>query len=43
MGQRFTREEILRRLKKSTEERKPIIGAGCSAGIISKCAEAGGG
>jgi len=34
MGQRFTREEILRRLKKSTEERKPIIGAGCSAGIM---------
>lgn len=42
MGQRFTREEILRRLKKTADGRKPIIGAGCSAGIISKCAEAGG-
>lgn len=42
MGQRFTREEILTRLKKTIEERKPIIAAGSSAGIIAKCAELGG-
>lgn len=42
MGQSFTRKEILRRLKKTTDERRPIIGAGCSAGIIAKCAELGG-
>ena len=42
MGQRFTRGEILGRLKKTIEERKPIIAAGSSAGIIAKCAELGG-
>jgi predicted TIM-barrel enzyme len=42
MRKRFTREEIIGRLKKSTAEGKPIIGAGCSAGIIAKCAEIGG-
>ena len=42
MGQRFTREEILGRLNKTIEERKPIIAAGSSAGIIAKCAELGG-
>jgi predicted TIM-barrel enzyme len=42
MGQRFTREEILRRLRKTSEEGKPIIAAGSSAGIIAKCAELGG-
>ncbi|UCC60367.1 MAG: phosphoenolpyruvate hydrolase family protein, partial [Dehalococcoidia bacterium] len=42
MGRRFPREEILSRLKKVTEEGKPIIAAGSSAGIIAKCAELGG-
>ncbi len=42
MGQRFSRDEILRRLRKTIEARKPIIAAGCSAGIIAKCAELGG-
>jgi len=42
MGRRFTREEILRRLRKTSEEGKPIIAAGSSAGIIAKCAELGG-
>ena len=42
MGKRFTREEILRRLRKTSEEGKPIIAAGSSAGIIAKCAELGG-
>ena len=42
MGKRFTREEIIRRLRKTSEEGKPIIAAGSSAGIIAKCAELGG-
>lgn len=42
MAKRFSREEILNRLKKTLREGKPIIGAGCSAGIIAKCAEMGG-
>jgi predicted TIM-barrel enzyme len=36
------REEILRRLNKTISESKPIIAAGCSAGLIAKCAEIGG-
>ena len=42
MGKRFTRREIIGRLKKTIEEGKPIIAAGSSAGIIAKCAELGG-
>ncbi|UCH87449.1 MAG: phosphoenolpyruvate hydrolase family protein [Dehalococcoidia bacterium] len=42
MGKRMEREEILNRLRKETSENKPILGAGCSAGIIAKCAEIGG-
>ena len=42
MRRRFLREEILRRLQKTISERRPIIGAGASAGIIAKCAEIGG-
>jgi len=42
MAKRFTRKEILRRLKKSIREGKPIVAAGSSAGIIAKCAELGG-
>ena len=42
MGRGFPREEILSRLRKTTEEGKPIIAAGSSAGIIAKCAELGG-
>lgn len=38
----FSREEILRRLNKTYAESKPILGAGCSAGLIAKCAEIGG-
>jgi predicted TIM-barrel enzyme len=38
----FTREEILSRLNKTIAEGKPILGAGCSAGIIAKCAQLGG-
>jgi len=42
VAKKFSREEILNRLKKTTSEGKPIIAAGCSAGIIAKCAELGG-
>lgn len=41
MGKRIEREEILSRLRKERSENKPILGAGCSAGIIAKCAEIG--
>ena len=41
MAEKFKRQEILKRLKKEIEERRPILGAGCSAGIIAKCAEIG--
>jgi len=42
LGKIFTREEILERLRGVIGQRKPILGAGCSAGIIAKCAERGG-
>ncbi len=42
MGKKFTREEILESLRKTISENRPILGAGCSAGIIAKCAETGG-
>lgn len=42
MGKRFTRREILEKLKKTISEGNPILAAGCSAGIIAKCAELGG-
>jgi predicted TIM-barrel enzyme len=38
----FTREEVIKRLRKTISSGTPIIGAGCSAGIIAKCAEIGG-
>ncbi len=41
MGTRLGRGEILARLKKEVAEGRPILGAGCSAGIIAKCAETG--
>jgi predicted TIM-barrel enzyme len=42
MGMRIGRTEILSRLRKEVAEGRPILGAGCSAGIIAKCAETGG-
>ena len=42
MSTRIGRREILSRLKKEVAEGRPILGAGCSAGIIAKCAEIGG-
>ena len=38
----FKRSEILRRLKGNEAKGIPIIGAGCSCGLIAKCAEKGG-
>jgi predicted TIM-barrel enzyme len=41
MAVKMDRKEILDRLRKETSENRPILGAGCSAGIIAKCAEIG--
>ncbi len=41
MAEKFKRKDILSRLRKEIDERRPILGAGCSAGIIAKCAEIG--
>jgi len=41
-GKRFSRKEVLERLKKTIEEGKPIIGAGASNGMIARCEEIGG-
>jgi predicted TIM-barrel enzyme len=42
MAIRISRQEILERLRDQIAAGRPILGAGCSAGIIAKCAEAGG-
>jgi predicted TIM-barrel enzyme len=42
MTQRFERKEILQRLNAQIAQGQSILGAGCSAGIIAKCAEIGG-
>lgn len=39
---KFTRKEILERLRREITEGMPIIGAGSSVGIVAKCAELGG-
>ncbi|WP_116365476.1 phosphoenolpyruvate hydrolase family protein [Parahaliea mediterranea] len=39
---RIERQEIIRRLRVQTTENRAILGAGCSNGLIAKCAEAGG-
>jgi predicted TIM-barrel enzyme len=38
----FTRQEVLRRLKKAIADGRPIIGGGAGTGISAKCEEAGG-
>lgn len=38
----FSKKEVLRRLNTAIRGSKPILGAGCSAGLIGKCAEIGG-
>jgi len=42
LGKTFSREEILARIAETMNQGKPVIGAGCSAGIIAKSAELGG-
>jgi predicted TIM-barrel enzyme len=39
---RILKSECLKRLRKTIDEGKPIIGVGCGAGIVGKCAEKGG-
>jgi predicted TIM-barrel enzyme len=38
----FTRAKILDRLRRGVAEGRPILAAGCSVGLVAKCAEAGG-
>ncbi|MEM2293413.1 MAG: phosphoenolpyruvate hydrolase family protein [Nitrososphaerota archaeon] len=38
----MSREEILRRLRATVQQKKPIIGCGAGTGISAKCAERGG-
>ena len=38
----FTRQEILNRLRATIQQGKPVIGSGCSNGLVAKSAEAGG-
>lgn len=38
----FTRSEIIARLREQLDQGRAILGAGCSNGLIAKCAEAGG-
>lgn len=38
----FSRAEVLGRLRTTIREGRPILGAGCSNGLVAKCAEAGG-
>lgn len=42
MEKEFTRSEIIESLNETVLKKKPVIGAGASAGIIAKCAESGG-
>src|SRR5712692_5680076 len=39
---KFSRTEVLRRLRGQIAEKRPIVGAGAGTGISAKCAEAGG-
>jgi len=42
VGKLFTRQEVLDRLNQTISEGQAILGAGCSNGLIAKCAELGG-
>ena len=42
MAATFTRTEVLERLRAELASGRTLLGAGCSAGIIAKCAELGG-
>jgi predicted TIM-barrel enzyme len=41
MRVKFTRKEILDKLRNEIQEKRHILGAGCSNGLIAKCAETG--
>lgn len=41
MNEPIDRQQILRRLRQEIAAHRPILGAGCSAGLIAKCAEIG--
>ncbi len=42
MARKFTKDEIINRLRKEVDAGRPIIGSGSSTGIVAKCAEIGG-
>ncbi len=42
MGRQYSREELLGRLCRCVEMRQPILGAGCSCGLVARCAELSG-
>ena len=42
MKKRFERGEIVERLRDTIGSGEPIVGAGCSAGLIARAAEVGG-
>ncbi len=42
MGKMFTRQEVLDRLNHAIDLGQAILGAGCSNGLVAKCAEIGG-
>jgi predicted TIM-barrel enzyme len=42
MSVTFTRQQVLQRLRSEVAAGRTLLGAGCSAGIIAKCAEIGG-
>jgi predicted TIM-barrel enzyme len=42
MSVTFTRQQVLQRLRSEVAAGRTLLGAGCSAGIIAKCAEMGG-
>jgi predicted TIM-barrel enzyme len=42
MARRYSREEVWDRLKQTLQKEKPLLGAGCSCGLIARCAEDGG-
>jgi predicted TIM-barrel enzyme len=42
MGKRFTREEVLARLRAEMEARRPLLVVGAGNGLVARCVEAGG-
>lgn len=42
MGRQYAREEVIARIKAVVAGGRPVVGAGCSCGLIARCAEIGG-